>query len=101
MKPVRKATKGTVLGALAGTAFFLLSESNIPKDANCSYLASPWTDVLVAGLGAVAIDRAYKTDESLYGFIGSSIVAIHALQFINHKGIKSFRAAPCSTDEAT
>ena len=95
MKPLSKATKGVLLGLAGGTAWYLIGESAIPTDANCTYLASPWTDVLVVGLGAVSLRQAYKKDEALYGFIGSSIMAIHALQFVCHKGIDSFRHDPC------
>jgi hypothetical protein len=83
--PALAAIVGTALGA----AYFSFSESSVPKDSNCSYLA-PWTTDLAAWLaGAALLQRGWKLGDPLISFIGSLIISIHVGQFAAHKVIQN------------
>jgi hypothetical protein len=43
-------TYAAIAGAVAGCVYFAHSESSVPTDSNCSYLA-PWTTDLFAWIG--------------------------------------------------
>jgi hypothetical protein len=72
-------------GALFGLAFFQFSEATVPTDANCSYLASPWTDAIAALGGAWCAKRGAELDDSIIAIFGSAVVAIHVMQYVKHK----------------
>ena len=84
-RKMKKSNIGTIAGAVSSVAYFRLSESTVPKESNCSYLAPVSTDVL-ANLGALALLwRAQKTDDPYVAFMGACILGIHTQQWINHK----------------
>ena len=72
-------------GTAAGAIYFAIGESTIPKEANCTYLAAPLTDVLAWAAGASLMARGMKTRDPWIAFIGGSIVGIHVAQFASHK----------------
>lgn len=71
-----------VPGILAGTAFFALSEATVPEDANCSYLASPATDLLAIALGAGLVIEGQKLQSWWVRFAGAAMMTIHIWQGI-------------------
>lgn len=83
-----KLSVGATLGILSSIAYFKISESTVPKDSNCSYLAPASTDAL-AGLAAIILlVRAHKAQDPYVAFIGSSIGGIHTQQWLKHKQTK-------------
>lgn len=78
---------GAIFGSVIGAAYFALSESGVPKNSNCTYLA-PWTTDLAAWTaGAVLLYRGWALEDSAISFIGATIIAIHIGQFAAHKVI--------------
>ena len=80
----------SVYGAIAGLAssygYFQLSESTVPKDSNCSYLAPVSTDILAMVAGGVLWYRGYHHNDALVTFVGSCVLGIHVQQMLAHKG---------------
>lgn len=84
-----KPTIGTIAGLAAGTVYFIVGESGVPKESNATYLNPVSTDVAAWAFGALVILKGYKHRDSLLTFIGASIVSIHVSQFAAHKIIKN------------
>jgi len=72
-----------VLGLIASSIYFKISESTVPKDSNCSYLAPASTDYLAMIAGATLISRS---NDQITQFIGASILGIHLWQLTDKKG---------------
>ena len=60
-------------------------EKSIPKESNCSYIASIWTDVLACLAGALLIYRGYLHNDIIISGCGLGILVEHTLQTIYHK----------------
>ncbi len=84
---VNKALWGTLGGTIAGTAYFYLSESGVPKESNASYLSPISTDIIAWGFGALLIYKGYRYKDPTLSFIGSTVISIHISQFAAHKVI--------------
>ena len=74
-----------VAGAGAAWFYFRESESGVPADSNCSYLAPASTDVLAAAAGAYLSYYGTKNKAPLVASIGAAVLTIHALQWHHHK----------------
>ena len=92
-KEMKKSNIGTIAGLASSIAYFKLSESTVPKDSNCSYLAPASTDVLANIGGLVLLLRSRKTDDPYIAFIGSCILGIHTQQWLKHKTNKKIEYA--------
>ena len=74
-----------LFGVGASIAYFRVSESTVPKDSNCSYLAPISTDIWAIIAGGVLINQGNKNKDELTIFIGSAILGIHTQQMLAHK----------------
>ena len=80
-----KLSVGATLGILSSIAYFKISESTVPKDSNCSYLAPASTDILANAAAIILLLRAQKAQDPYVAFIGSCIGGIHTQQWLKHK----------------
>lgn len=80
-----------LLGTALGTAFYVFGEVGVSTQANCSYLASPWTDVAASVAGIALIIDSRKTGSSVEACVDGAVVAIHSLQWLFHKGMPALR----------
>ena len=79
------------LSVIVGSAFYVLMEKSIPREANCSYLASPVTDILAFVWGFIVMwYGVYVYDNPILTGLGSTVVVEHIWQ-LKHKGIKGLR----------
>ena len=79
------------LSVIVGSAFYVLMEKSIPREANCSYLASPVTDILAIVWGFIVMwYGVYVYDNPILTGLGSTVVVEHIWQ-LKHKGIKGLR----------
>ena len=76
---------GIATGAVLGLAYFQLSESSVPTEANCSYLATPSTDFLAFAGGAWCAKRGAELGDQTIAAFGAAVVAIHLMQYLRHK----------------
>jgi len=81
--------ESAILGLIASSMYFKLSESGVPKESNCSYLAPASTDVLAVAAGSYLGWYGAKNDAHVVSFIGATVLTIHALQWWHHKRNKS------------
>tara|TARA_Y100000310_G_scaffold334284_1_gene413753 strand:- start:1709 stop:1999 length:291 start_codon:yes stop_codon:yes gene_type:complete len=76
-----------VLGLLAGAGYFVISESSVPKESNCSYLAPASTDYLAWIAGAFLAWRGSKLKDPIVTIIGMSVTSLHMAQWGAHKAM--------------
>ena len=76
---------GLLIGAIGGLAYFQLEEAQVPSDANCSYLASPATDIMATIGGAWCAKRGVELKAPIVAGFGAAVVAIHVMQYLHHK----------------
>ena len=89
-------SSAVALSVILGSAFYMLMEKSIPREANCSYLASPVTDVLAFILGFIVMwYGVYIYDNPILTCLGSTVVIEHIWQ-LKHKGIKKLRMSKIS-----
>ena len=74
-----------IFGAVGGIAYFQLEEAQVPSDANCSYLASPATDIMATIGGAWCAKKGIELNEPVIAGFGAAVVAIHVMQYLHHK----------------
>jgi len=80
-----------ILSVIAGSSFYVLMENSIPREANCSYLASPVTDILAFVWGFIVMWYGiYVYDNPILTGLGSTVVVEHIWQ-LKHKGINELR----------
>jgi hypothetical protein len=72
-------------GMGAAWLYFRESESGVPAESNCSYLAPASTDVLAVLAGAYLSYYGTKNKAPSVAFIGATVLTIHALQWQHHK----------------
>lgn len=75
-----------IAGLVSSIGYFQLSESTVPKESNCSYLAPASTDILAMVGGGILLYRGYIINDAFVTFIGSCVLGIHAQQMLSHKG---------------
>lgn len=79
------------LSIFLGSAFYVIMERSIPTEANCSYLASPVTDILAFAWGiAVMWYGWFVYNNPILTALGATVIVEHIWQ-LQHKGIKSLR----------
>ena len=76
---------GLLIGAVGGFLYFRVEEAQVPSDANCSYLASPATDIMATIGGAWCMKKGVELDEPAIAGFGAAVVTIHLMQYLHHK----------------
>jgi len=79
-----------VASIFLGSAYYIMMESSIPTEANCSYLATPMTDYLAFVWGFIVSRYGIEYDNPILTGLGATVIVEHIWQ-LQHKGIKSMR----------
>ncbi len=85
MDEKQKTALAVVSGTVLAGIYFWTSESTVPREANCSYLAPASTDLMAWGCGAVLIYLGHKHGSPVVVFLGAAIATLHLAQFAAHK----------------
>lgn len=81
----------TIIAAfLLGSAYYVMMELSLPDESNCSYLATPMTDILAFAAGAIIIRYGIVYDNCILTAIGAAIVVEHIWQ-LKRKGLPWLR----------
>ena len=88
MKHLHILAVGTSI--LLGSAYYIMMESSIPTEANCSYLATPMTDYLAFVWGLVVFRYGIEYDNPILTALGMTVIVEHIWQ-LKHKGVKQWR----------
>ena len=68
------------LSFVIGTVYYYIMESSIPKNSNCSFISSIWTDILAFVAGIIIIYRSYIYQDSILALLGGAIITEHIWQ---------------------
>lgn len=75
-----------VFGALLGIAYYMLMESEIPKETQCSYMTNWTTDAAAFAWGFIVMWLGYiKYNDKILFALGWTIIVEHVLQLVDHK----------------
>ena len=77
--------EGTIMGIMGAFIYFQTSESTVPKNSNCSYLAPVSTDISALIAGVIVQQKGIAYNDNWLQFIGSAVAFIHVQQFLKHK----------------
>ena len=69
-----------LLSFILGSIYYYIMESSIPKDSNCSFIASPLTDILAFIVGFIVIYKANKYNDNILAILGGAMVIEHIWQ---------------------
>ena len=54
-----------LLSFIVGTSYYCMMESTIPKESNCSFVASIWTDLFAFLAGFILIYKGIEHDDNI------------------------------------
>jgi hypothetical protein len=70
-----------LLSVVAGYLYYDMMESSIPTESNCSFSASPMTDILAFVWGFIIMGYGIrKYDNPILTFLGCAVVVEHIFQ---------------------
>jgi|UniRef100_A0A6C0JD43 hypothetical protein len=70
-----------LLSVVAGYLYYDMMESSIPTESNCSFSASPMTDLLAFVWGFIIMGYGIKKyDNPILTFLGCAVVVEHIFQ---------------------
>ena len=78
-----------ILSIIIGTSYYYIMESSLPKNSNCSFIASIWTDIFAFIFGFIIIYKGYKYNDSLLILLAGIIIVEHIWQVLPKGQFKS------------
>tara|TARA_R110002074_G_scaffold223723_1_gene394735 strand:+ start:167 stop:406 length:240 start_codon:yes stop_codon:yes gene_type:complete len=69
-----------IAACVSGTVFYNMMERSIPTESNCSYLATPVTDLLAFLWGALICYYGFKYKNNILIYLGATIIVEHIYQ---------------------
>lgn len=79
-----------IFGIIVGTSYYIMMESSIPPEHNCSFIASIWTDIFAFIYGVIIIYKGYNQTDSILVFLGITIIVEHIWQLFPKYSIKIY-----------
>ena len=71
-----------ILSFIIGTLYYYMMEKSLPKDSNCSFVSSVWTDILAFVWGIITIYKGYNCNDHLLVILGAILIVEHIWQFL-------------------
>ena len=69
-----------LISFIIGTGYYFIMENSIPKESNCSFISSIWTDILAFIVSIIIIYRGNIHKDSIIIGIGFLIIVEHIWQ---------------------
>ena len=69
-----------LLSVVAGYLYYEMMEASLPTETNCSYMASPMTDILAFVWGFIIAGYGTRYDNPILTFLGCAIIVEHIFQ---------------------
>jgi hypothetical protein len=79
---MKTITPGILIGIIGGTLYYIMMEKSIPNHKNCSYLATPLTDILAFIYGIIVCCYANTYNNDILNFLGTTIIVEHIFQLL-------------------
>lgn len=67
---------------IIGTLYYEMMWKSLPKEANCSFMATPMTDILAFAWGVLVVVYGMRYDNPLLTFLGSTVFVEHVWQLV-------------------
>ena len=71
-----------------GTYYYYMMEKSLPKDSNCSFISSIWTDIFAFIWGIIIIYKGYKYNDKILIILGGTLIVEHIWQFLPKNTLK-------------
>jgi len=71
-----------LVSLIVGSLYYYMMESSIPKESNCSFISSIWTDILAFISGIIIIYKGIRYNDATLTIIGSIIIVEHIWQLL-------------------
>ena len=65
-----------------GTLYYYIMESSLPKNSNCSFIATIWTDIIAFIAGFIVIYKGIIYKDSLLIFLAGGLIVEHIWQLL-------------------
>lgn len=69
-----------ILSVIFGHIFYQIMEASLPTESNCSYMASPITDLLAFIWGFAIVYYGFRYDNAILTVLGATIIVEHIYQ---------------------
>ena len=69
-----------ILSVVFGHIFYQIMEASLPTESNCSYMASPITDLLAFIWGFAIVYYGFRYDNAILTVLGATIIVEHIYQ---------------------
>jgi hypothetical protein len=69
-----------LFSVVLGYAYYEMMEASLPTETNCSYMASPMTDLLAFLWGFVLMGYGVRYDNAVLTLLGCTIIVEHIFQ---------------------
>ena len=83
-------TLAIVLSIILGTLYYLMMERSVPRNSNCSFISTIWTDIIAIIFSIVLIYKGYIYNDTLVTIIGGFILTEHIWQLLPKYSIDLF-----------
>ena len=77
---------------VVGTLYYLMMWKSLPVESNCSFSATPMTDILAFAWGIVVVYYGIQYDNHVLTWLGSSVIVEHVWQ-LYHKQTPNKKSA--------
>lgn len=71
-----------IISFILGTLYYYLMERTIPRESNCSFIASKFVDFIAFVCGFILIYKSVIYNDQLIGYIGGAIITEHIWQLL-------------------
>jgi hypothetical protein len=93
MKVINQYILAGALSAAVGTGYYFMMSKSIPKESNCSFSATIWTDIFAVAVGLALIGMAlwsqFKESKPWFNLLifvcGMAIIVEHVWQAVFNK----------------
>jgi len=70
------------VSVILGTLYYYMMESSLPKDSNCSFIATVWTDILAFICGLILIYKGFNHNDNILVLLGGILITEHIWQIL-------------------
>ena len=77
-----KVFRNIIISVVIGTLYYYMMESSLPLDSNCSFIATPWTDVFAFIWGIIIIYKSMNYNDDILFILAATLIVEHIWQLL-------------------
>jgi len=74
--------RNIVISVVIGTLYYYMMEYSLPIGSNCSFIATPWTDVFAFIWGVIVIYKSINYNDDLLFILAATLIVEHIWQLL-------------------